>query len=142
MRAGFIMLPQGAPPVAQVWQVPRMLPNNLRIWPVSGGALAALGQLEEENHYLERQWTLRRERARYEADRARRQYDAVEPENRLMPLDFLQSVIRDAKTPADGYPLEYQRAKAPPLADASFRSGGSRRGVDVFGKVAGPHRDC
>ena len=49
------------------------------------------------------------------------------------------------------YPLEDQRAKAPRLADAgpsssaefgSFRSGGSRRGVDVFGKVAGPRRDC
>ena len=33
---------------------------------------------------LERQWALRRERARYEAERARRQYDAVEPENRLV----------------------------------------------------------
>ncbi len=47
-------------------------------------ALAAVGQLEEESRQLERQWTLRRERARYEAERARRQYDAVEPENRLV----------------------------------------------------------
>jgi DNA invertase Pin-like site-specific DNA recombinase len=47
-------------------------------------ALAAMGQLEEESRQLERQWTLRRERARYEAERARRQYDAVEPENRLV----------------------------------------------------------
>lgn len=47
-------------------------------------ALAAMGQLEEENRHLDRQWTLRRERARYEAERARRQYDAVEPENRLV----------------------------------------------------------
>jgi hypothetical protein len=47
-------------------------------------ALAAVGQLEEESRHLERQWTLRRERARYEAERARRQYDAVEPENRLV----------------------------------------------------------
>jgi hypothetical protein len=47
-------------------------------------ALAAMGQLEEENRQLERQWTLRRERARYDAERARRQYDAVEPENRLV----------------------------------------------------------
>ena len=38
-------------------------------------ALAAAGQLE---------WALRMERARYEAERARRQYDAVEPENRLV----------------------------------------------------------
>ena len=47
-------------------------------------AVAAMGQLEEENRQLEWQWTLRRERARYEAERARRQYDAVEPENRLV----------------------------------------------------------
>ncbi len=47
-------------------------------------ALAAMGQLEEESQQLERQWALRRERARYEAERTRRQYDAVEPENRLV----------------------------------------------------------
>ena len=47
-------------------------------------ALAALGQLDREARQLERQWALRRERARYEAERARRQYDAVEPENRLV----------------------------------------------------------
>jgi hypothetical protein len=47
-------------------------------------ALAALGQLDQEARQLERQWGLRRERARYEVERARRQYDAVEPENRLV----------------------------------------------------------
>jgi hypothetical protein len=47
-------------------------------------AVAALGELEEETRLLERQWALKRERARYEAERARRQYDAVEPENRLV----------------------------------------------------------
>ena len=47
-------------------------------------ALAAAGQLEQESRQLERQWALRVERARYEAERARRQYDAVEPENRLV----------------------------------------------------------
>ena len=33
---------------------------------------------------MERQWSLKRERARYDAERARRQYDAVEPENRFV----------------------------------------------------------
>jgi DNA invertase Pin-like site-specific DNA recombinase len=47
-------------------------------------AVAAVGQLQEEARQLEKQWGLRRERARYEAERARRQYDAVEPENRLV----------------------------------------------------------
>ncbi len=48
-------------------------------------ALAAAGQLE---------WALRMERARYEAERARRQYDAVEPENRLVA----RSLERAGKT--------------------------------------------
>jgi DNA invertase Pin-like site-specific DNA recombinase len=47
-------------------------------------ALAALEHLEAEDAALRKQWDLRRERARYEAERARRQYDAVEPENRLV----------------------------------------------------------
>jgi DNA invertase Pin-like site-specific DNA recombinase len=47
-------------------------------------AIAAVGELEQETRLLERQWSLKRERARYEAERARRQYDAVEPENRLV----------------------------------------------------------
>ena len=47
-------------------------------------AVAAMEQLDEEARLLEKQWALKRERARYEAERARRQYDAVEPENRLV----------------------------------------------------------
>jgi DNA invertase Pin-like site-specific DNA recombinase len=47
-------------------------------------AVAALGQIEEEIRVLEHQWALKRERARYEAERARRQYNEVEPENRLV----------------------------------------------------------
>jgi DNA invertase Pin-like site-specific DNA recombinase len=47
-------------------------------------AMAALEQIEVEASRGERQWALRRERARYDAERARRQYDAVEPENRLV----------------------------------------------------------
>jgi hypothetical protein len=47
-------------------------------------AVAALGEIEEETRALERQWSLKQERARFDAERARRQYDAVEPENRLV----------------------------------------------------------
>jgi len=46
--------------------------------------LAALAELERERQALDRQWQLRVERARYEAARAQRQYDAIEPENRLV----------------------------------------------------------
>ena len=46
--------------------------------------LAALAELERERQALDRHWQLRIERARYEAARAQRQYDAIEPENRLV----------------------------------------------------------
>jgi len=55
-----------------------LAPDRLHI------ALAALEQVQHEDALLRKQWQLRRERARYEAERARRQYDAVEPENRLV----------------------------------------------------------
>jgi DNA invertase Pin-like site-specific DNA recombinase len=47
-------------------------------------ALAALEELEQEDASLRRQRQLRLERVRYEAERAQRQYSAVEPENRLV----------------------------------------------------------
>jgi DNA invertase Pin-like site-specific DNA recombinase len=47
-------------------------------------SLATLEQIEEQARQLERQWQLRLERARYEADLARRRFLAVEPENRLV----------------------------------------------------------
>lgn len=53
-------------------------------------ALAALSELELEAHGLQRQWQLRLERARYEAQRAERQYQAVEPENRLVARNLEQ----------------------------------------------------
>jgi hypothetical protein len=47
-------------------------------------ALEVLNQLEHDAHERDRQWQLQLERARYEAQRAERQFDAVEPENRLV----------------------------------------------------------
>jgi DNA invertase Pin-like site-specific DNA recombinase len=47
-------------------------------------SLAAAEQIEAERAELARLWEQRRERAAYEADRARRQYSAVEPEHRLV----------------------------------------------------------
>jgi DNA invertase Pin-like site-specific DNA recombinase len=55
-----------------------LVPDQLAI------ALAAYEQVEQERTVLTRQWQLRLERARYEAERAQRQYNAVEPENRLV----------------------------------------------------------
>jgi hypothetical protein len=53
-------------------------------------ALAALQQLEQVEQAERKQWELRLERARYEAKRAERQYQAVEPENRLVARSLEQ----------------------------------------------------
>ncbi len=47
-------------------------------------SLAAAGQVERERAELDRLWRQRLERAAYQTERARRQYDLVEPENRLV----------------------------------------------------------
>jgi DNA invertase Pin-like site-specific DNA recombinase len=47
-------------------------------------SLAVAADVEAERVALERHWQQRLERARYQVARARRQYDAVEPENRLV----------------------------------------------------------
>src|SRR5689334_941091 len=69
-------------------------------------AIAALGELENEARALERQWSLKRERARYEAERVRRQYDAVEPENRLVARS-LERVWEDKLRQAGQIESEY-----------------------------------
>jgi hypothetical protein len=47
-------------------------------------ALAAYEKQEEETTTFTRQWELRLERIHYQTDRVRRQYEQVEPENRLV----------------------------------------------------------
>lgn len=47
-------------------------------------SLAVLEELSLQAAEIEHTWQLRLERARYESDRAWRQYDAVDPENRLV----------------------------------------------------------
>jgi DNA invertase Pin-like site-specific DNA recombinase len=51
-------------------------------------ALALAEDLERDRAAVERQWALRLERARYEAERAFRQYDVCEPENRLVAREL------------------------------------------------------
>ena len=50
--------------------------------------LAAADDIEQERARLHRNWQQQVERARYEAERAQRQYDAVEPENRLVAREL------------------------------------------------------
>jgi DNA invertase Pin-like site-specific DNA recombinase len=51
-------------------------------------SLAAVADVERERAELTRQWQLRIERIGYEADRAHRQYQACEPENRLVAREL------------------------------------------------------
>ena len=51
-------------------------------------SLKAAEDLEQERRDLHQHWQQRLERAAYEVDRARRQYDAVEPENRLVAREL------------------------------------------------------
>src|SRR4051812_10343767 len=47
-------------------------------------SLRAVGDAQLERDRLDRQWRLRLERSRYEAERAARQYQACDPENRVV----------------------------------------------------------
>ncbi len=83
-------------------------------------AAAAVGQIETEARLLERQWSLKRERARYEAERARRQYDAVEPENRLVARSLERSweeKLRQAEEVEQAY-ASWRREQPAPLNTA------------------------
>lgn len=51
-------------------------------------SLAAVEGIERERAELQRHWQLRCERARYEVERASRQYHACEPENRLVAREL------------------------------------------------------
>jgi DNA invertase Pin-like site-specific DNA recombinase len=50
--------------------------------------LAALDTLERERRAVDRHWQLRLERARYEVALAQRQYDAIDPDNRLVAREL------------------------------------------------------
>jgi hypothetical protein len=75
-------------------------------------SLAAVKQLEAQARAVDRQWQLRRERAQYEADLARRRYGTVDPENRLVA----RSLERDWNEKLTALArLEREYATRPPL---------------------------
>jgi hypothetical protein len=51
-------------------------------------SLSAAEDIERQRAQIDQQWQRRLERARYETDRAARQYHAVEPENRLVAREL------------------------------------------------------
>jgi DNA invertase Pin-like site-specific DNA recombinase len=71
-------------------------------------SLAASQEIERERAQLDRAWQLRLERAQQEVDRASRQYDAVEPENRLVARS-LERKWEGALVSRRGLQEEYDR---------------------------------
>lgn len=70
--------------------------------------MAAAAQAENERAALDRHWRQRTERARYAADRARRQYQLADPENRLVTRQ-LEADWEAALAEAGRLEAEYQR---------------------------------
>lgn len=82
--------------------------------------LAALAVLERERQSLDRQWQLRLERARYDVHLAQRQYDAVDPDNRLVARE-LETRWNDALAALHQLEQDYgvvQRTDLAPLSEA------------------------
>jgi DNA invertase Pin-like site-specific DNA recombinase len=90
-----------------------LAPDQIRL------AVAAVGELDAEARLLEQQWALKRERARYAAERARRQYDAVEPENRLVARSLervWEEKLRQVEAVEQAYEA-WRRDQGTPLGD-------------------------
>ena len=85
-------------------------------------ALEAFAHLEDEAAALEQQWRLRLERARFEAARAQRQYDAVEPDNRLVARN-LERHWETKLRAVDALERDYEqwRRQHPPTLSATDR---------------------
>jgi DNA invertase Pin-like site-specific DNA recombinase len=95
-------------------------------------SLQTAEDLELERTELHRQWRQRLERARYEVDRARRQYDAVEPENRLVARTLERqwevALAAEQRLMAD---YEQFRSRQPIPLTVAERQGIARLAADV-----------
>jgi DNA invertase Pin-like site-specific DNA recombinase len=83
-------------------------------------SLAVASDLERERAREEKLWQQRLERARYDVERARRQYDAVEPENRLVART-VERTLEERLGAEQKLEEDYHRARAarpPTLTDA------------------------
>ena len=83
-------------------------------------ALALADELARDQAQVDRQWQLRLERAGYEAERARRQFDLVEPEDRLVARE-LEHRWNDKLRALAELEREYQREQErglSPVTDA------------------------
>jgi DNA invertase Pin-like site-specific DNA recombinase len=84
-------------------------------------SLAAVAGVERQRAELARHWHLRRERAAYEVDRACRQYQACEPENRLVARELerrWEEALKQQRQLDDEYD-RWQRAAPTKLSDTA-----------------------
>ncbi len=91
---------------------------------VAGQLLAAVAGVERERSELARQWHLKRERAAYEVGRAARQYQACEPENRLVARELerrWEEALKAQRHLDDEYD-RWQRAAPAKLSDTAVSS--------------------
>jgi DNA invertase Pin-like site-specific DNA recombinase len=87
-------------------------------------SLAAVAEVKGERAALARQWQLRRERARYDAERAARQYQACEPENRLVARELerrWEEALHEQRQLEDEYG-RWQRSAPARLTDEDERA--------------------
>ena len=80
--------------------------------------LAALDELERERQTLDRQWQLRLDQARYQVQLAQRQYDAVDPDNRLV-AGALEKRWNDALLHLQQVERDYAQSQCHPRAALS-----------------------
>jgi hypothetical protein len=81
-------------------------------------SLKAAEELDREYQRLDEHWQKRLERAAYESERARRQYDAVEPENRLVARELekrWEEALCEQREVEEAY-ARFQREQARRLA--------------------------
>src|SRR4051794_38470457 len=87
-------------------------------------SMAAFDQVAAQARQLDRQWQLTLERARYEAELARRRFVAVEPENRLVARTLEREWNERL---AEIERLERDAAPRPPLSAPVTDPAGPRR---------------
>jgi DNA invertase Pin-like site-specific DNA recombinase len=87
-------------------------------------SLAAVAGVKRQREELERQWQLRRERAALAVDRAARQYQACEPENRLVARELerrWEEALRQQRQLDEEYE-RFERAAPAELSDKALSS--------------------
>jgi len=95
-------------------------------------SLAAAAQLERDRAELDRLWRQRLERAGYQAERARRQYQLAEPEHRLVARQ-LERAWEDTLAAQQQLPQDYRRftIQQPRVLSADQRAAIRRLAADI-----------